>query len=1545
MNSFAQSGVTKRHITNFFSAALLLIASNTQADLIIKNGATLIVENSANLDVNCTDIDLQTGGTFNLNSATVEDVLVFTQNGTFNDNGGTVLNCLPRLTKAYSPELIQAGGSSTVTYIITNDNAATASNLAFADNFSVGLTLATPVNSVSDCGGALTAVDGGASLSLSGGTLAGASSCSISVDVTSNVVGVYNNQTSELSSNLGSGNAAQASLEVVAVASGTPPSFSKVFSPSSIGPGSVSTLSFTINNASPSLVSGLAFMDNLPAGMTIATPANAVSNCVASEGSILAAPEGGSSVSISDYSILPFSVCSVLVDVTASTAGVLTNTSGDLISNVGNSGTATADLTVDVSRPGFSANFSPNAVDLGERSTLTFTIDNTLNGSQAPRLSFSNELPAGLLVAQPANAFTTCTTVLPDNPLTAIPGTTSISLEVSNFASVAAGASCTVSVDVVTTNAGVFNNVSGSLSFVNFFEIESGKASAQIIVRSTPLGLSRSFLTNPVAPNSTVVAQYIINNRSRNLIATNVAFSEIVDANLAGTTVASLLANDCGGSVSGIGTSNLNISGATVAAAASCNVSVELSIPALTAPGSYTFSTSTVTGNVGGSALVGNQANDTLFVQFVPEFTMEFLESGTFTPDPVVMPGDDVVIRYTLRNTSTSSGATGVTFIDELTFDGPNTGFLSSPVSAVLPASGSCGAGSTITLIPLDFGQQGLLLNNGVLSQSPDTESSCSFEVTITLPDDLSSGEYTSATREPTATVDGAIVTGMPASDTLIVSGAPQLTMAFTPSTVAPGETTALEFTLTHSESALSDATDISFSNDLSAALAGLTANGLPINDVCGVGSSLTGSAGDTLLTLQGGSLSPGDSCVFAVNVDVPIGAALGSITSTTSEVAAQISGTAVASPAATADLMLSSLILSAEFIDDPVIAGDTVTLEFTIDNIGLSDASGIFFTDSLNTVLTGLAAVDLPQSDICGAGSQLSGTTFLIFTGGNVLGGSSCTFQVTVQVPASAANGQYSNLTSALTATVGGSTTVFNEAQGDLIVDSERLSVNKMFTDDPVAPGGTVTLEYTVSNLDPVNATSGITFTDNLDLALAGLVATGLPSSNVCGAGSQLSGTDVLTLTGANLAANESCTFDVTLQVPVAANGGVFNSTTSAISGELNTLTVMGAPAFDDLSVQSLNFSKSFAAGVVRAGDITSLTYTIDNTSNSEAVSNARFTDDLGGVITGLAATGLPNTDVCGVGSVAMGTDMLAIDKINLPASGRCTFTIDIAVPASAPSGVFSSTTSELTTFGLRIAGVAEADITIAPPLPIFSKSFTPDSIEQSETSRLQLVIDNSASDTIASTLSFTDNLPTGLPIADTPNVISTCVGGTVTAVAGSSTIVYSAGSVNANETCSISLDVLGATAGVFVNTTDDLTSSAGNSGAATATLTVGNDRDDDGIPNDTDNCPNDANADQTDLDRDGQGNACDLDDDGDGLPDAYEIANGLNPLNSFDQQADPDRDGFTNIEEFMFGTDPNVPNLDDDNNGIPDIVDLRRMRSFIVPSVILPLLLDESP
>ena len=93
--------------------------------------------------------------------------------------------------------------------------------------------------------------------------------------------------------------------------------------------------------------------------------------------------------------------------------------------------------------------------------------------------------------------------------------------------------------------------------------------------------------------------------------------------------------------------------------------------------------------------------------------------------------------------------------------------------------------------------------------------------------------------------------------------------------------------------------------------------------------------------------------------------------------------------------------------------------------------------------------------------------------------------------------------------------------------------------------------------------------------------------------------------------------------------------------------------------------------------------------------------------------------------------------------------------------------------------------------------------------------------------------------------------------------------------------------------------------------------DSDGDLIPNESDNCTEIANASQTNSDDDQFGDACDDDDDNDGLSDALETQLGTDPTDFSDRLNDTDNDGSSNLAELLLGSDPN------DETSTPDSIE----------------------
>ena len=1018
-----------------------------------------------------------------------------------------------------------------------------------------------------------------------------------------------------------------------------------VFSPDVLPTGGISTLTFTITNVDSAPHSGVMFTNVLPAGVVLATPAMPTDNCRGS----LTAPDGGDTITFVNGRMGIGVDCTVSVQVTSSTVGTHPNTSGALSSNGGTHNTASDSLSVAADRPTFTLSASPSSISINTISRLTFTIDNSLNPGFASSIYFTHNLPNGITVATPPNITTDCNQ-LP----TATSGTGQISFGPSAF--LLANTSCTIEVDIIGIQAGNYDLVTGELTSSN---VSSGVANTPLtVIQET---LNKSFINDPASPGDQVIVQYLITNRSREGELNSLTFSDNFDSALSGLTAVGLPLNDvCGAGSTLSGTSTLVLSDGTLGAQEECQFEVTLVVPPSASVGSYTSTSGTLSGQYADTTpFTGSSSNDTLVISAASLLSMSFSPSS-------IEAGENITATFSLTNTSQTDSATAIAFNNIL------TDYLPGVSVNTLPPANFCGTGSSMTQV-LDS-TEGLTLF--MTSGSLNAAASCTFDVVLTTISSMPQGVYTNTTESLVATINSETYYGKPADGSLNIIEPPRFSAAFSDDTVVPGSTTELVYTIDHSgtDDALppSPVTGLSFTHNLDTMLSGLTAVGLPTADNCGIGSTLSGTS---IITFTGGTLASGDTCQITATVQIPADAPVGTITGPTSELSATIDTLSITAPTVSPELNITTVAFSHRFLTNPVLPGEATEIEYTITNTGSTHAAtNLAFSHNLNAIISGLAYSNGNLTDICGIGLSLSGATFLTISGGTLNPSESCVFTIEVTVPGGSSTGNFNSVTSNMTADVNSDATILDPSATTLIVDTDRLILEKAFTGVSTLPGITQTLVYTLTNLDTVNPISDIAFTDNLTDTLSGLSAIGLPLNDSCGTGSTLSGTDTVSLSGGNLPAGGSCTFTFSLSVPSSADSGTYQSTSSSVLGQINSLSVDGAAASSSFNITQMQAASMFTAPAA-PNTLANLAFSLSSPDIGIELADLNFTSDLNELIPGMQRHGPELTDICGLGSALSGTSILSFTNGSIREFGSCTFTTTVRLPAVVPQDSYTYT------------------------------------------------------------------------------------------------------------------------------------------------------------------------------------------------------------------------------------------------------------------------------
>jgi uncharacterized repeat protein (TIGR01451 family) len=376
--------------------------------------------------------------------------------------------------------------------------------------------------------------------------------------------------------------------------------------------------------------------------------------------------------------------------------------------------------------------------------------------------------------------------------------------------------------------------------------------------------------------------------------------------------------------------------------------------------------------------------------------------------------------------------------------------------------------------------------------------------------------------------------------------------------------------------------------------------------------------------------------------------------------------------------------------------------------------------------------------------------------------------------------------------------------------------TIAKAFGANSIPFGANTTLSFTLGNPNSTSLT-GVAFTDPLPAGMIVATPSGLTGS--CGGVvTATAGSGSISLTSGSLPANGSCTISVTV---TGVNAGSWTNITGNIASDQGG---SGSMASATLTVQNPlppTIAKTFGASALPIGGTTSLTFTLGN-PNSAPLTGVGFSDPLPAGLVVSTPNGLSSSTCGGTMTAVAGSSSVILSGATLTANANCSFSVNVT---ARTTGSWTNVTGNVTSVEGGSGGTASATLTVQNPLPpTIAKAFGTATLPLGGTTSLTFSLRNPNSAPLTG-VGFSDPLPAGL-IVSTPNGLSasTC-GGTITAVAGSSSVTWSGGTLAPNTSCGFSVNVTAQMTGSWTNITGNVTSAEGGSGGtASAALTVQN-------------------------------------------------------------------------------------------------------------------------
>lgn len=963
----------------------------------------------------------------------------------------------PSLSKSFAPNTIFVGTPSTLTVRIINNGSIALTNVALTDNLPANVTVAGVASKDANCqGGSVTS--NSTSVSISNVTINAGATCQITVPATSTVTGTYTNTlpAGSITNQQGVTNATAATANLSAQNTITAPTLSKSFLTSTVVPNVPTTLRIQITDQSPLVdLTNVALIDNLPAGLTVASPPNATKNTDC-QGGILSAAAGSTSVSISGVTIARSRTCTIDVSVVASAPGSYTNLLplGSIVNSEGvtNANPASAVLLVEAIQVSKAFAVSPISPNVPTKLTITLR-----NGTAAPLtgISFVDTFPSGLTVAPTPNAATTCGS----GSVTAVGNGGTVAL---TGGTLAANATCTVTVDVVATTTGnkVNSIPAGGVTTDQGFS-NLAAASSTVAVNNNVVTLTKSFTSSSVAIGVPSRLRIRINVPAANSSnATDLAFTDtlptgILVANPPNISAADTNCRDVSGVPKTItaaaGSNTISISGLEVTKGTSnCDVFVDV---VGTAQGVYTntIPAGNVTTQEGYSNPTAATANLTV---------IEAAVAKAFFPNQIAA-GGRTTLTVTLTNFR-SVPVTGVNLTDNL----PTTPAVR--IAALPNASTTCGGG---TVNAAAGAASFSLLNGTIPAQVGGTPGVCTFQAEVTSA--ATSGTATNIINANAMTSNEGVTNLAAASATLTLNSLNiQVNKAFNPLTITGGSVSTLTVELTN-PSSTQTYLGAQFTDTMPAGM--VIAAPANASTTC-LNAVLNAPAGSGSFSLSDAQIAPNSTC--RVTVDVT-SSQPGNLTNTIPVGSVVTSQGARNTSAASASLTnLPGLGVGKEFVPNQIEPGGISRLTITFINANTLTLTGLSLTDTMPAGVE-IAAVPNPATT-CG-GSISTTPNSVTLSNGTVTPTAVCTISIDVTAPAA---GDYLNEipAGAISSTQGASNA--KNVTSPLAVRL-RPTLSKQFNPSSIQPGETSNLTIQLGNANTGVATLTAALIDNLPSGL----------------------------------------------------------------------------------------------------------------------------------------------------------------------------------------------------------------------------------------------------------------------------------------------------------------------------------------------------------------------------------------------------------------------------------------------------------------------------